>query len=128
MNKFNPLYILLFSIILFLYSAININLQNTTLLQVQEENKQYLKIATKYNSLQNAWGKNNNTKKKIEYILKLSNIKNAHITIKDKIIKIKIENTKLKSLDKFMNKVLNETIVIINFSLTKNSLLLEVGV
>ncbi|MCK5111610.1 MAG: hypothetical protein KAQ94_08825 [Arcobacteraceae bacterium] len=127
MNKFNPLYLLLFSIMLFLYSMVDLKSSNESLLQIKEQNKQFVKISTKYNSLQKVWGKEQGTKKKFENILKLSNIRNANIVTNGKTIKIKIKNASLKSLDKFMNEILNETIVILNFSLTKNNLDLEVG-
>ncbi len=126
-NKINPLYILIVTICLFLYSIIELNLSNDNLLQIKEENKNFIKIATKYNTLQKAWGINNNIQKRCENFLKLSGIRDAHITTNTKIIKIKIRNADLKSLDKFMNKLLNKTIIILNFSLTKNSLDLEIG-
>ncbi len=128
MNKFNPLFLLLLSITLLLYSALDLKSANENLSQIDEENKQFVKIATKYNSLQQAWGKGKDIKKRCEKILKLSNIKNAKIIKKGKSIKIKIENASLKSIDKFMNKILNEAMIIRNFSLTKDKLELEIGI
>ncbi len=126
MNKFNPFYILLFSFCLFLYSVIELRISNDNLLIMEEQNKQFMNIANRYNSLQIGWGKDQDTKKRCENILKSSNIQNAKIIINETIIKIKISDASLNSLNKFINKLLNETIVILNFSLTKNSLDLEV--
>jgi len=127
MSKFNPLYILLFSFCLFIYSMIVLNKTTTKLTQARLLNKQYIQNGQQYCVLQKAWGKQNNTKDKLDKILQSSNIKNAHIITNDKTIKIKIINANLKSLDKFINKILNETITIINLSLTKSTLELEIG-
>jgi len=127
MNKFNPLYLLLFSLILFIYSIINLNNLTTKLENTKISNKQYIKNGQKYNALQKAWGKKNNAKKKINGILKLANINNANIITNNRTIRVKIRNANLHSLDKFMNKILNDTIIILNFSLTKSSLDIEVG-
>jgi hypothetical protein len=127
MNKINPLYILLFSIVLFIFSIINLNTANDGLSKIKEQSKEYLQIANKYNALQNAWGQNK-PKKKIEKILQLSNIQNANIITNNKSIKIIIKDTKLNLIDKFMNKILNETIKVKKFTLTNNSLDLEVGI
>ncbi len=128
MNKFNPLLLLLLTICLFLYSIIDIKSSNEYLKKVSKQNKQFVEIATKYNMLQQAWGKGSTTKKQCEKFLKLSNIKNAKIVANRKTIKIKIENASLKSIDKFMNKILNNTIEILNFSFTKDTLNLEIGI
>ncbi|MEA3498624.1 MAG: hypothetical protein U9R16_06140 [Campylobacterota bacterium] len=127
MNKINPLFVLLFSFLLFIYSLISLNSSNIKLENIKDETKEYLSIATKYNSLNKAWGDSRDTKKLCEKILNSSNIKNAKIVSNGKSIKIQIKNSDKKSLDRFMNKILNETIVVLSFSLRKNSLDLEVG-
>ena len=126
MNKINFLYILLFFSLLFIYSIINLQVSNKNLAQMQVKNKQYLEIAEYYHSLQLAWGKDKKIKNKIEHILLLSKIDNVSIITNAKVMKIKIINSNVKSLHKFMNKLLNKTIVISKFSLTKSSLDLEI--
>jgi len=125
MNKINPLFILIFAIVFFVISLISLSSVKNTLVDAKQQDKQYLVLANEYNSLQNAWGKETRTKQRIEKILKLSNINNARISLNGKIIKINIKNTKIKFLDKFMNKVLNETITINKIILNKNSLYIE---
>ncbi len=127
MNRLNPIYLLLFSFCLFSYSIFDLKSSNDNLTEIQEKNKEFIKIATQYSSLQKAWGSEKNTKKICEDILKISGIRDVKIITNTKTIKIIIKNASLKSLDKFMNKLLNETVVILNFSLTKNSLDLEVS-
>lgn len=127
MNKINFLYVLLFFALLFIYSIINLQVSNKNLAQMQVQNKQYLEIAEYYKSLRFAWGgKNKRVKRQIEHILSLSKIQNASITTNAKVMKVKIINSNLKNLHKFMNKLLNKTIVISKFSLTKSSLDLEI--
>jgi len=126
MNKINFLYILLFFSLLFIYSIINLQVSNKNLAQMQVKNKQYLEIAEYYHSLQLAWGKDKKIKNTIEHILLLSKIDNVSIITNAKVMKIKIINSNVKNLHKFMNKLLNKTIAISKFSLTKSSLDLEI--
>lgn len=128
MNKFQPIFILLFSIVLVVFSIVNLELSNNKLVKVNKQNKKYLKIATKYKRLQEVWGKENNSYITCKNILRLSNIQNASISTSSKIMKIKIENAKITNLNQFMNKLLNDTIIISSFVLTKDSLILEVEI
>lgn len=127
MNKINPFYILLLSAIIFVYSIFALQNGYSDLSIASKENKEFTNIANRYNGLQKVWGDNKATLKKIENIIKQSNIKNANIVSNDKTIKIEIKNTSLKSIDKFINKLFNESIEVLNFSLTKKSLDIEVG-
>jgi hypothetical protein len=127
MIKMNPFTILFFSTILFLYSIFNLTTNNNNLNQLIKDNKNYLKIANQYRSLHISWANHNNIKKRLHEMLTASNIKNVNIITKSKSLTIKIKNTDITNLDKFMNKILNESIVILNFTLKKNSLSLEVG-
>lgn len=127
MNRINPFYILLLSAIILVYSIFALQNGYTDLSIASKENKEFSNIANRYNSLQKVWGDNKATLKKIENIIKQSNIKNANIISNDKTIKIEIKNTSLKSIDKFINKLFNESIEVLNFSLTKKSLDIEVG-
>ena len=131
MSKINPIYIFIISLCLFLYSVFELNIANDKLIDIKEQNKQYIKVANKYNALQKAWGNNAKRKKtlekRIEKFLRISNINNVNIIKSGKTIKIKIVNSNIKALHKFMNKILNEKMIIKKFSLTKSSLNLEIG-
>jgi len=127
MNRFNPFYILLFSVLIFSYSVFALKNGYSDLSVESKDNKEFISVANRYNTLQKAWGDNSSTLKKIENIIKQSNIKNANIISNDKVIKIEIKNTSLKSIDKFINKLFNESIEVLNFSLTKKSLDIELG-
>ena len=126
MNKINPLYILIVSAVLFIFSIASVSFSNSKLVEVKEDNKQYMIIANKYQSLQKAWGTNSTSQDEIEKLLKSSGIYNANILKSGKSLKVNIQNTNIKTLDKFMNKVLNKTINIKSFSLEKSSLTIEV--
>ncbi len=128
MNRLKPMYILLFSFVLFLYSIINLNLVNNKLTQTKKESTKYLKIANKYKDLKISWGDIKNQEKRIYSIIKISNIQNANIVKTGKTIKIDIKNLTPRVLDKFINKILNEKIVVDNLILTKSSLTMEVGI
>lgn len=127
MNRFNPFYILVFSALIFSYSIFLLENENNDLIVATKDNKEFVNLANRYNTLQRTWGQNTKTLKKIENIIKQSKIKNANIISNDKTIKITIKNASLKSMDKFVNKVFNESIEVLNFSLTKKSLDMEVG-
>ena len=127
MNRFNPFYILVFSALIFSYSIFLLENENNDLIVATKDNKEFVNLANRYNTLQRTWGDNTKTLKKIENIIKQSKIKNANIISNDKTIKITIKNASLKSMDKFVNKVFNESIEVLNFSLTKKSLDMEVG-
>jgi len=127
MSKINPLFILGFTFLLFIYSIINLSFAKTSLYDMKLDFKQYNLISNRYYNLKNKWNKNKNIKDKIKNILKLSNIKEYNINTTNKTIKIKINNSNVKVLGTFMNKILNETFVISKFTFTQTSLDLEVG-
>ncbi len=126
MNKINPLFILLFSIVIFLVSLTTLNESKNTLKVLKDEKKEYLKIAINYSMLQKAWGDTSLAQKNIEFMLKAANIQNAKINTHQKELIINIKNAPIKSIDKFLNKVLNDKIIIKNLTLTTNSLFMKV--
>jgi hypothetical protein len=128
MNKINPLYIFIFSVVLFLLSTISIISSSSSLQFKKEDINKYIIVANRYNNLQKSWGKNSGAKNTINKILKSSNIQNASINKTSNTIKIYIKNTSIDILDKFINKVLNEHLIIKKFTLTKNELQIEVGI
>ncbi len=127
MNKINPLYILALCFSIAIYSILNLKTTNEQLETIKDQNNKYLILATKYNSLNKAWGDSRDIQKVCEKILKVSRIKSSKITKNGLTMKISIEELTKKQLDMFINKILNETITIIRFSFTKNSLEMEVG-
>jgi len=126
MNKINPLFILLFSIVIFLVSLTTLNESKNTLKVLKDEKKEYLKIAINYSMLQKAWGDTSLAQKNIEFMLKAANIQNAKINTHQKELIIDIKNASIKSIDKFLNKVLNDKIIIKDLTLTTNSLFMKV--
>ena len=127
MSRINPLYILFAVVLLVLISFISLKSANESLEKTKYEHKEYMKVANNYHSFKTSWGNSNNTEKKIESILKIAKIQNANITSLNKTIKIEIEKVKIRSLDKFINKLLNEQVRIQSFSISKDTLILKVG-
>jgi len=128
MNKINPFYVLIFSVLLFLYSIINLNSVSSKFVLKKETTKKYILLAERYNNLQKTWGKENKTIKLINKIIKSTHIQNANINKLNKIVKIRIKDTTIEVLDKFFNKILNEHLIINKFTLTKSELTMEIGI
>jgi hypothetical protein len=127
MSRINPLYVLLFAVLLFIYSAIMLNSVDLTLKDERIKFKNYSKIASRYHHLKDAWKNGDVTKKKIDRILKLYNIKDATINKSYKGLSIKIDNINANISHKFINKILNETIIVYSFKIKKKNLTLKVG-
>jgi hypothetical protein len=86
MNKINPIYILLISFSLFLYSFYSLQISKENVKQAQIENKNYIKLANEYQALQKAWDNGKNVDKKIKNILNRLNIKDTKIQTDEKAI------------------------------------------
>jgi hypothetical protein len=128
MNKIHPFYILILSFALFLYSLYRLQISKNNLYQTQIENKNYTKIANKYQALQKAWGDGTNINKKIKNILQALSLKNTKFKTSKNSLTIYIKNTNIKTIHKFMNEILNSKIVILEFAIQKDNLSLKVEI
>ena len=127
MNKINPSYLFLITLVVMLFSIVQLNKSYNRLEINQQENVQYLKLANKYKKLKTTWS-NNNTKNNIMSIVKILHIKNITIEKRNNILKIQIKNSNFLIIDKFLNKLLNNAIIINSFKITNNSLKMEVSI
>jgi hypothetical protein len=100
---------------------------NSNFQKIKIESKNYTKLATKYHHLRDAWKNGGTTKTKINKIIKLYGIKNATINQSNQVLKINIKNININLSHKFINKILNETIIVNSFNIKKDNLILEVG-
>ncbi len=126
MMRINPLYILALVVVLFLISISNLQNTKESLSQSKQENKQYLEVANEYQNLNKNWGKNSNSESKLNNILKVLDIQNISVNKKNKKIEIVIKDADIKKIDKLINKILNENIVIKSLYLTKNDFNMEI--
>ena len=130
MNKINPLYILALFLTLFIISIFLLNQKKyehkdvvgeyAKIKVLSNEFKDYKDIWFKKESLENTINKliNNSIFKK-EKILKVK-IKNGY--------KIKIESANQKTLDSFLNKLLNERVQINKLEIEKDFIQVEIGI
>jgi len=127
MNKINPSYLFLVTLVIMLFSIVQLDKTYSVLKVNQQEDIQYLKLANKYKKLKTTWS-NNNTKNNIMSIVKILHIKNITIEKRNNILKIQIKNSNFLIIDKFLNKLLNNAIIINSFKITNNSLKMEVSI
>ena len=127
MNKINPSYLFLVTLVIMLFSIVQLDKTYSVLKVNQQEDIQYLKLANKYKKLKTTWA-NNTTKKNIISIVKILHIKNITIDERDNILKIQLKNSNSLIIDKLLNKLLNSAIIINNFKITNNSLKMEVSI
>ena len=127
MKILNPFYTLVTVVVIFIVSIFLLSNQSHNLINQQNQNKQYEQLALKYNKLNKAWKNRSKTIKAINYAIKTAKIKNVNITKNQHLAKIQINNTTSAKIDKFLQKILNETIVIKKLSFSNRSLTMEVG-
>jgi hypothetical protein len=128
MKKIDRLYMLIFSVTLLLISIISYNLSFNNLKTLEVELIDINNIGIEYSNTKKDWGDRKQSILTIEKIIKSTNLKTIDKKILKNKIKIKIENVSLKTMDKFVNKILNAKLNIIKLNITKNSVELEVGI
>ncbi|MEA2050802.1 MAG: hypothetical protein U9O56_08740 [Campylobacterota bacterium] len=127
MKKINPFTILFLSIVIFLSSVVYLNKSYINLKNRQSDLINFKKISNKYQNLKSI---SKNKKETIAFIEKSiinSGIKNVDKKINTKRAIVNIKDTKLKKIDKFVNKILNEQLNIIKLKIDSNSVELVVG-
>jgi hypothetical protein len=126
-KKIDPLYILVFTILLFVLSIILFNNSKKELNSSQLELENVSKKGLDYYNLKNNWQNRNNTIKIIDNIIQVVKLKQIDKKILKKKIKIKFKSNSSKKIDKFINKILNQKLNILKLDINKNSVDLEVG-
>ncbi|MEA3513309.1 MAG: hypothetical protein U9R37_06880 [Campylobacterota bacterium] len=126
MKKIDPLYILLLSFAILIVSIISLSDSKQELFNTQNEYKEFVKLSSQYSGLKNSW-QSKNIDKKIEKVLKQSNIKKYDLSKTKNSIKIVVDDEPLNKLDKFINKILNDSFEIKKLDISDKKIELEVG-
>lgn len=129
MNKLNPIYILVFIITLFIVSTSMLSTQKK---EYVELSKDFINISIKsknYKEYKDTWFNTKRVLKSLDVILRTSSFKKEKIlkTQNSNIIKVKIESSNPRTLDKFLKRVLNEKFRIRKLSIKKQSISIEIG-
>lgn len=128
MNKLNPIYILA---LLFVCFIISYSLVSSKKKEYFTSSLNYMNVSVKvkdFKEYKSTWFNSKQVSKRIDSILKSSTFRKEKILktqVKD-IIKIKIESKKQKVLDKFLNRILNEKVIIKRIDIQKKYINLEI--
>ncbi len=129
MNKLNPLYILVLVFTILIISFVKLNdVKKDYALESSLVNS-FDEKAIVFNDYKKTWFNEKVTIGKLESILKSSIFKNEKIlkTQNKNLIKVKIESSNPKILDKFLNRILNEKFLIKKLDINKRSIFIEIG-
>ncbi|MEA2019872.1 MAG: hypothetical protein U9N59_15680 [Campylobacterota bacterium] len=126
MTRINPILILTLSVVIFIISFSSLHKNQQQLSSEIDNFNSLIVIANKYKGLKKEWD-TKNIEAKVKKIARLSNIKNISFSDKKKIIKITIKDEKIHSVDRFINKVLNDNFIIKKLNITKDTTIVEIG-
>ncbi len=130
MKRLNPLYlILLFLTIAFISFYVLSNKKKEYLEKLSEYNS-FSQKAKEYNSLKSQWTNESFVTQTINKIIKNNAFSNEKILFAQNgnLVKVKIESNNPKVLDNFLNKILNQPIVLKKLDIKKDSINIEVSV
>ena len=127
MKKINPITILFISLITVFISLILLKQSNIDLKGQNEILKETKIIANEYSSLKRSWNDPKNVTKTVDKIIKQLKLKTLVMDDNKKKITITIKNGSYKTIDKFINKILNANLIILKLNIKKDSLYLEIG-
>ena len=128
MKNINPLFLTIFCAFILIISIVSLNNAEDNLKIQKQEFKEFQKLAVKYNTLEKYWGDKKQIVKNIQKILKASGIRNTNIIQRNKKITVQMVSLNIKQVQKFINKLLNERIYIKKLDITKNKIIVEVGI
>ncbi|MEA2111652.1 MAG: hypothetical protein U9P71_06340 [Campylobacterota bacterium] len=121
MNKINPLYILIFFILVLLLMIVqNITMQNK-IMEASQQISIIKKVGQEISSLKEHWKNPTQAKKNIDALLNNRTFKKS-VTKQEKksnLYKIALKDLNAVTLDKFMSKILNEYVVIKKISIDR---------
>jgi len=130
MNKLNPLYILGLIITIFIVSF---SLLSNEKEAYKNSVKSYENIKTKskdFKEYKQTWFDKNKVKRKVDNIVKNSTFRKEKILKieKSNIIRLKIESGNPRVLNKFLNRILNEKLILKKLDVQKRSISMEIGI
>ncbi|PLY08329.1 MAG: hypothetical protein C0625_01720 [Arcobacter sp.] len=130
MNKLNPAYLLGLIVIIFIISSVSVSNQKEKYknsIQAYES----MKIKSKnFKEYKQTWFNKSEVRKKIDSIVRNSTFRKEKIlkVEQSNIIKLKIESRNPRVLNKFLNRVLNEKIILKKLDVQKRSISMEIGI
>lgn len=128
MNKLNPLYILILIITIFIISFVKLNDIKKDYDVLNREATTFKQKAKSFKEYKQTWFNKKRVTKKIDNIIKSSTFKKEKIlkTQTSNMIRVKIESLNPRILNKFLNRVLNEKLIIRKLDIKKTSILFEI--
>ncbi|MBD3840499.1 MAG: hypothetical protein IE909_01210 [Campylobacterales bacterium] len=127
MKKINPLTLILVSVLLFLVSIVSLQKVNNQYYNEKDQMKNFFTKAQEYVVLKNHWYNKNEIKEKLQKHLKSSGISKFFIGENSSKISVEIDSFTLDSIDKLLNKILNDKFSIYAIELNKSNVKLEIG-
>lgn len=133
MNRFNPLYVGVFLVLLLVFSVMKLVDAKKELHEEKNLYEKTLKIAIETNALKKAFANKKKEKREILHILSYPVLKNVDITkeVTNSGIHIRAKNMDIKALNFLMGKILNATFNITMLQIKKineNKAMLEVRI
>jgi septal ring factor EnvC (AmiA/AmiB activator) len=128
MKNVNPLTVLFASIALVLIAFYSLQNAQNNLASSKEDFKNYMQIASTFKNQHSSYSNKTKITQKLQKIIKSSGISNANIINQNKMIKVELKSLSIKQIEKFTNKIFNEKFHIQKLQVTKNSIVLEIGV
>ncbi|WP_072682461.1 hypothetical protein [Arcobacter sp. LA11] len=130
MNKLNPMYILALMITVFIVSFVSVSNKKEEYknsIQTYENVKMKSKDFKEYKK---TWFNKNQIRRKIDNIVRNSTFRKEKIlkVENSNIIKLKIESKNPRVLNKFLNKILNEKLILKKLDIQKRSISMEIGI
>lgn len=130
MKRLNPLYILALLMVILFISFSLLNEQKGAYELSEQELNNISTLSKDYKNLRASWDNEKYVNQTLDSILKSRSFRNKKsLKVKvNKAIKVKLESSDPRDLNRFLNKVLNKKLLLKKMTLEKNYISLEVGV
>jgi len=127
MKRISHINLLLLSFLVFLVSIFFL-LESKKELKTSFKNYNEINLlSTEYKNQKLKWINPKGIDKKLNTIIKRLKLKNITMKKNKNAIDITLKRTSIKQIDKFLNKILNESLIINRLDITKNTLEIQIG-
>jgi hypothetical protein len=127
MKNVNPLTILLASLLLVVIAVYSVGASKEKLATAKEDLVTYKNVASSFQSQYISYSDKKAIKKSLEKIIRSSQLKNARILDRNKIIKIEISSVNISRAQKFLNKLFNKKFNVKKVEILQNRIMIEIG-
>ncbi|MCP4971842.1 MAG: hypothetical protein GY932_14755 [Arcobacter sp.] len=130
MNRLNPIYILALVLTLLVITFVVVDNKKSEFKSTYINYKNINLKAKDFSRYKQTWFNEKEILRKIDSIIKNSSFRNEKIlkTQNSNIVRIKINSSNPRVLNKFINRVLNEKLLIKKLNIKKDSIFLEIGI